>query len=113
MTSRWRLRALLALLIALSALLMARVDYLTRSARFHQHEAARYAEMIRQQGNITPVEVELALETARKNPDDPRLNYKYRRVLHHSAVAQSYQVSVYRPWLVVHEPPAPVWTYED
>jgi hypothetical protein len=28
-------------------------------------------------------------------------------------VAHTYQASIYRPWLVVHEPPPPEWTCED
>jgi len=113
MAPQWRVRVLALILIVLLGVLGGRIEYLTRSARFHRHEAARFADMIRQRRNITPVEVELALEAARQHPDDPRLCYRFRRVLHHSAVAHTYQASIYRPWLVVHEPPPPEWTCED
>jgi hypothetical protein len=108
-----RVTFLLLFLLMLLVVLGARVEYLTRSARYHRHEAARYVEMIRKQRNITPVEVDLALETAREHPDDARLDYKFRRVLHHSAVAATYQAGVQRPWSSVHEPPPPERTYED
>ena len=108
-----RLRNLLVILVVLTGALGARIEYLRRCAAFHQHEAERYAENIRAQQNVTPLEVESALEVAAAEPDDARLDYRFHLVLHHRAVASDYQATVYHPWTFVHEPPLPERQYED
>jgi hypothetical protein len=107
------LHLLLVLTLAFLAFLVARLEYHRGLALYHQHQFDRHADMIRMRNNITPIEVELALEVAAQSPDDPRLSPRFRSALHHRAVAQSYQVAAYRPWLVVHKsaPPSPI--YED
>src|SRR6185436_17264045 len=52
MAPQWRVRVLALILIVLLGVLGGRIEYLTRSARFHRHEAARFADMIRQRRNI-------------------------------------------------------------
>lgn len=108
-----RLRILLTIFFAALGVLALREEYLRRCSVFHQREASRYAEMIGTRFNVTPVEVESALEVAADNRDDFRLDYKFQVVLHHRAVAKDYQRAAYHPWLVVHEPPLPERHYED
>lgn len=108
-----RLHILLVVLIVLISALGARIEYLRRCAAFHQREAERYTEMIRTQRNVTPLEVDSALEVAAANRDDFRLDYKFHVVLHHRAIASDYQATVYHPWTFVHEPPLPERQYED
>lgn len=108
-----RLRILVVVLFVLISALGARIEYLRRCAAFHQREAARFAEMIRTQRNVTSLEVDSALAVAAAEPDDPRLDYKFHVILHHRAVASDYQATVYHPWTFVHEPPLPERQYED
>ena len=108
-----RLRFLLVMLISLLALLGSRVEYLRRCAAFHQSEAWRYAEMIGTQRNITPIEVDSALEVAAASPDDCRLDHKFHVVFHHQATADKYRQAAYRPWTIVREPPRPEQHYDD
>jgi hypothetical protein len=108
-----RLRTLLVVLSVLTGALGARIECLRRCAAFHQREAERYAEMIRTQRNVTPLEVDTALEVAAAEPDDARLDYRFHLILHHRAVASDYKATVYHPWTFVHEPPLPERQYED
>jgi hypothetical protein len=108
-----RLRILLGVLLVLTGTLGARIQYLRRCAAFHQREAARYIEMIRSQQNVTPLEVDTALEVAAAEPDDARLDYRFHVILHHRAVASDYQATVYHPWTFVHVPPLPERHYDD
>lgn len=103
----------MVLLLAILATLVARIEYFRGFALHHQHQAERYAEMIRVRNNISPVLVESALEVASQNPDDIRLNSRFRSVLYHRAVAETYQEAAHHPWLVVKEPSPPVSSYED
>jgi hypothetical protein len=108
-----RPRILLVILLVLVGALGARIEYLRRYAAFHQREAERYAEMIRLQQNVTPLEMDSALEVAAADPEDARLDYRFHFVLHHRAVANDYQATVYHPWTFVHEPPLPERQYGD
>ena len=108
-----RLRILLTILIAVLGLLVVRVESMRRSAVFHEREAERYFQMIGTFFNVTPEEVDLALEVAANDPDDFRIDRKFHVVLHHQASADLYRHAVYRPWTVVHESPLPEQDYED
>ena len=108
-----RLRILVAILLVLTGTLGARIQYLRRCAAFHQREAERYIEMIRTQRNVTPLEVDTALEVAAAAPDDPRLDTKFHLALHHRAAANDYQATVYHPWTFVRVPPLPEPVYGD
>jgi hypothetical protein len=108
-----RLQILLIVLFVLTSALGTRMEYLRRCAAFHQREAERYTELIRTQRNITPLEVDSALEVAAADPEDVRLDYKFHVVLHHRAVASDYQATLYHPWTIVHVPPLPERHYDD
>jgi len=108
-----RLRILLGILLVLTGTLGARIQYLRRCAAFHQNEAARYIEMIRSERNVTPLEVDAAIEVAAAEPDDARLDYRFHFALHHRAIASDYQATVYHPWTFVHEPPLPERQYGE
>lgn len=110
---KYRLRVLFVVLMGALLLLGGRTVYLRRCAAFHERQARRYVEMIGTYKNITPLEVDLALEAAAENPDDFRLDYKFIAVFHHRSAANVYREAVYHPWTVVHEPPLPERHYED
>lgn len=90
-----------------------RIEYLRRCQAFHQREAARYAGMIGIQQNVTQIEVDAALETAARDPQDDRLDNKYRQVFHHQSAARLYQEAAHHPWLIVREEPPPQPRYDD
>ncbi|MGI8979629.1 MAG: hypothetical protein ACR2FY_10410 [Pirellulaceae bacterium] len=110
---KYGLRALLVVVATVSALLVGRIEYLRGWAEFHEREARRYADMIGTYRNITPLEVDSALEVAAENPDDCRLDHKFHVVFHHRATADRYHQAAYRPWTIVHEPPLPERHYDD
>lgn len=104
---------LVLLFTAALALWCGRIEYLRRYEAFHQREAHRYAEMIGVQRNITQIEVDASLETAAENPEDDRLDYKYRQVFYHQSAAHLYQAATYHPWMIVHKEPPPERRYDD
>ncbi|MCE9527362.1 MAG: hypothetical protein K8R36_15050 [Planctomycetales bacterium] len=102
-----RLRVLLVTLAAALGLLVARIEYLKGWAIYHQQEAKHFADCIATYRNVTPVEVEAAIEVASANQDDDRLDRKFHAVFHHRAAADAYQRTVYRPWMLVSTPTLP------
>jgi hypothetical protein len=108
-----RLRILLGILLVLTVALGTRIQYLRQCAAFHQREAERYIELIRSQRNVTPLEIDAAIEVAAAEPDDARLDYRFHYALHHRAAASDYQATVYHPWTFVHVPPLPERRYGD
>jgi hypothetical protein len=107
------LQLLLVIALAFLAFLVARIEYYRGFALYHQHQANRYAELIRIRRNITPLEVELAIEIAAQSPEDSRLSHRFRGALYHRAAAVAYQEAAYHPWLFVEAPIPPGPIHED
>jgi hypothetical protein len=107
------LQLILVFVLSFLALLVARIEYYRGLALFHQHQAERYADMIRIRNNVTTVEVQSALELAAENLDDPRLSSRFRGVFYHRAVAEACQDVAYHPWLIAQKLPPPVLQFED
>lgn len=107
------LQLFLVIALAFLAFLVGRIEYYRGFALYHEHQANRYAEFIRIRRNITPFEVESALEIAAQNPEDDRLSSRFRGALYHRAMADAYQKAAIQPWLVVQKTPPPGPIYED
>jgi hypothetical protein len=112
-TMKSGLRVLLMVFLAALGLLAGRLEYLGRCAEFHQREAERWAEMIGRCWNVTPLEVDSAIEVAAEHRDDCRLDHKFHVVFHHRATADKYRQAAFRPWTIVQAPPPPERQYDD
>ena len=105
-------------------LLGGRIEYLRRYAAFHEHEAMRCAEAIKQEQGLPREKIELFLD-----PEDPfppefrgelvrieesggmaysaHIDENFRSYDFHRKLAVEFRAASYRPWTIVREP-APV-----